>query len=213
MLFGAQRLWELSTWAVWLIILVNGLTALNLSRVFSLIFAGAPQVKTRRAPEVGWQMAVPIISLIILNLLLPFALWQDQILPLGRTPWFVLFALVASGVIGWGSGELILPLSKGIFRFTWPKSVLTIFDGVHDFLAYDLYIEKFYRWSIIRWISDTAQTIARLDRQWVDGLVNLVGATTLIGGESLKRSGSGRAQFYLLTMLVGMLIVVVLVAR
>jgi NAD(P)H-quinone oxidoreductase subunit 5 len=213
MLFGAQRLWDLSPLATWLIILVNGLTALNLSRVFALIFAGAPQVKTRRAPEVGWQMAVPMISLIMLNLLLPFAFWQDQILPLGKTPWFVLCALVLSGVIGWAGGESILPLSKGIFSFTWPKPVLVFFDGVHDFLAYDLYIEKLYRWSIIRWISNTAQTVARLDRQWVDGLVNLVGASTLISGESLKRSGSGRAQFYLLTMLVGMLVVVVLVAR
>jgi NAD(P)H-quinone oxidoreductase subunit 5 len=213
MLFGAQRLWDLSPLATWLIILVNGLTALNLSRVFALIFAGAPQVKTHRAPEVGWQMAVPMISLIMLNLLLPFALWQDRILSLGKTPWFVLCALVASGVIGWAGGESILPLSKGVFSFTWPKSVLVLFDGVHDFLAYDLYIEKLYRWSIIRWISNTAQTVARLDRQWVDGLVNLVGASTLISGESLKRSGSGRAQFYLLTMLVGMLVVVVLVAR
>jgi NAD(P)H-quinone oxidoreductase subunit 5 len=47
------------------------LTALNLTRVFRLVFLGDPQPKTRRAPEVPWPMAVPMVSLAMFTLLVP----------------------------------------------------------------------------------------------------------------------------------------------
>jgi len=50
-------------WLVVVLLLVNGLTAFNLTRVFRLVFSGSPQVKTCRAPEVGWQMALPMMGL------------------------------------------------------------------------------------------------------------------------------------------------------
>src|SRR4028118_616529 len=55
--------WTVPLWLVIVLLLVNGLTALNLTRIFGLVFAGKPQPKTRRAPEVGWQMALPMVIL------------------------------------------------------------------------------------------------------------------------------------------------------
>ncbi|NUN67671.1 hypothetical protein HCU40_23910 [Pseudanabaena biceps] len=34
-------------------------TAFGLMRLFALVFLGAVQPKTRRAPEVAWQVAIP----------------------------------------------------------------------------------------------------------------------------------------------------------
>lgn len=60
---------------------MNVLTAVNLTRVFRLVFLGSAQPKTRRAPEVHWPLAVPMVTLSILNLLVPFILQRVQLLP------------------------------------------------------------------------------------------------------------------------------------
>ncbi|NEO63717.1 MAG: NAD(P)H-quinone oxidoreductase subunit F, partial [Moorea sp. SIO4G2] len=44
---------------------------------------------------------------------------------------------------------------------------------------------------------------AWVDRYIVDGLVNLVGLGTVFSGQSLKYSVSGKSQFYVLTILLG----------
>jgi NAD(P)H-quinone oxidoreductase subunit 5 len=66
-----------------LFLVVNGLTALNLTRVFRLVFLGPAQPKTRRAPEVPWQMAVPMVTLSIITLLVPLIMGKLALLP----PW------------------------------------------------------------------------------------------------------------------------------
>jgi NAD(P)H-quinone oxidoreductase subunit 5 len=68
------------------LLLVNCLTALSLTRVFGLVFAGKPQQKTRRAPEVPWPMALPLVSMTILTLLVPLMLQQWQLLISWRAP-------------------------------------------------------------------------------------------------------------------------------
>ncbi len=70
---GIDDLWA-QPWLVGVLLVVNALTALNLTRLFRLVFLGSPQQKTRRTPEVGWTMAVPMVSLIIVNLLVPLML-------------------------------------------------------------------------------------------------------------------------------------------
>ena len=61
MLSWADGFVDVNPWVIGVLVLVNGLTALNLTRVFRLVFWGEPQQKTRRAPEVGWQMALPMV--------------------------------------------------------------------------------------------------------------------------------------------------------
>jgi NAD(P)H-quinone oxidoreductase subunit 5 len=42
-----------------------------------------------------------------------------------------------------------------------------------------------------------------VDRYVIDGAVNFVGAASLLGGEGLKYSASGRSQNYILTIVAG----------
>ena len=69
---------DLPDWTVALALVVNALSALNLMRVYGLVFAGDRTLKTRRAPEMPWPMAVPMIALAIMNLLVPLIMerWQ-----------------------------------------------------------------------------------------------------------------------------------------
>ncbi|MEL6326208.1 MAG: NAD(P)H-quinone oxidoreductase subunit F, partial [Cyanobacteria bacterium J06626_23] len=62
---GVDFLWGEHPVLVGVFLLVNGLTAFNLMRVFRLVFLGDVKPKTRRVPEVNWLMATPMVSLTI----------------------------------------------------------------------------------------------------------------------------------------------------
>jgi NAD(P)H-quinone oxidoreductase subunit 5 len=179
-------------------LLVNGLTAINLTRVFRLVFLGPTQPKTRRAPEAPWQMAVPMVSLSIFNVLVPVIMYRLELLP----PWRYLnlpmtTALVVSGAIGVAIGAMV-PLSKSLAR-----SLVRPLRIAQDLLAYDFYTERLYRLTVVASVGGIAKLINWFDRYVVDGLVNAVGLASLLGGESLKYSISGQSQVYLLTIMVG----------
>jgi len=179
-------------------LVVNLLTAVNLTRVFRLVFLGSTQPKTRRAPEAPWQMAVPMVTLSIFTLLVPAIMGELELLP----PWEYLnlpvtAALIASGAIGVALGTAI-PLSKSLARSS--KRTLRI---AQDILAYDFYTERLYRLTVVAAVGGFARVINWFDRYVVDGLVNAVGLASLMGGESLKYSIPGQSQVYLLTIMVG----------
>ncbi len=195
---GIDFLWSDRPTLVFVFLVVNTLTALNLMRVFRLIFLGQPQQKTRRAPEVPWPMAVPMVILSIFTLLVPVMMQRLYLLP----PWTyinttALAVLIASGLVGIGIGALI-PLSKTLTRSRQrPVRIL------QDLLAYDFYTEKLYRFTVVWVVERLSFASSWFDRYVVDGLVNSVGLASLMGGESLKYSISGRSQGYLLTIVVG----------
>lgn len=195
---GINAFWYDNRWLVGVLLLVNALTAFNLSRVFRLVFLGQPQVKTRRAPEVPWTMAVPLVSLIIMTLLVPTLLGRLSLLPdwMYMNQWAVV-VLVASGAIGVTIGALI-PLSR-----IWSRSVQMPFKLIQDLLAYDFYVDRIYQTTIVSFVSLVSQFSAWFDRYIVDGMVNLVGIASIFSGESLKYSVSGQSQGYLFTILLG----------
>ena len=80
-LLGIEFLWKEHPVLVGVFLLVNFLSALNLVRVFRLVFLGEHQSKTRRTPEVGWLMAVPMMTLSIFVLLVPLVLQHMSLLP------------------------------------------------------------------------------------------------------------------------------------
>jgi NAD(P)H-quinone oxidoreductase subunit 5 len=179
-------------------LVVNLLTAVNLTRVFRLVFLGPTQPKTRRAPEAPWQMAVPMVFLSIFTLLVPAIMGELDLLPTWQyinPP--VTVALIASGAIGVALGTAI-PLSKSLARSS--QRTLRI---AQDILAYDFYTERLYRLTVVAAVGGFARLINWFDRYVVDGLVNAVGLASLMGGESLKYSISGQSQVYLLTIMVG----------
>jgi len=201
-----ERLVTLPQWLLAFILVINALSAINLTRVFRLVFLGEPQPKTRRAPEVNWPMAFPMVAVTVIALLAPlipqrWQLWFASAGSLATTAEVLeqpeMFLLVLSGAVG-----VILGATIALPR-TWARPVRSTSRFLQDFLAYDLYLDRLYRWSVVLVVEIASKLTAWLDRYIIDGLVNLVGFGTLFSGQSLKYSVSGQSQFYLLTILVG----------
>lgn len=206
-------LWNVPAWLLVILIVVNGLSALNLTRVFRLAFLGEAKGKTRRAPEVAWHMAFPMVALTIVNFvvfLVPqqWPLWLSSTAPLmdggGLIQQIAMPALVLSGLVGGligGTMEL---------RRSWARPVQASLRFWQDFLAYDFYIQRLYELTVIAPISALSKISDWFDRYIVDGMVNLVGLVTILSGQSLRYNASGQFQFYILTILVavGLLLVV-----
>ncbi|WP_338038325.1 NAD(P)H-quinone oxidoreductase subunit F [Neosynechococcus sphagnicola] len=190
--------WTHQPWLGGVILIVNGLTALNLTRVFRLVFLGQPQEKTRRTPEVAWPMAVPMVALTIVNLLAPWLMQQLSLLPDWEyLHWSTVLLLVASGLIGGVFGGVVY------LNRAWVRPMQVPLRFLQDLLAYDFYVDRLYRLTVVWVVNLFSQAIAWVDRYVVDGLVNLVGLASIFSGEMLKYSVSGQSQFYLITMLVG----------
>ncbi len=205
----------LPEWLLPFIMLINALSAINLTRVFRLVFLGQAQPKTRRAPEVQWPMALPMVSLMIIALLAPlipqrWQLWFAETGSIASTGQVInqpeMLLLVLSGAVGVILGAMIaLPR-------TWMRPVQSGSRFLQDFLAYDFYLERVYRWSVVLVVELASKFSAWLDRYVIDGVVNLVGFGTLFSSQSLKYSASGQSQLYLLTILIsGALLLMLLI--
>jgi NAD(P)H-quinone oxidoreductase subunit 5 len=194
-------------WLVGVLLLTNALTALNLTRVFRLTFLGQPQPKTRRAPEVAWPMAVPMVGLTVVTLIMPVMLQRLSLLP----DWMYLnrdavLLLMASGLTG-----TILGATIDLTR-TWSRPVQVPLRFVQDLLAYDFYVDRLYRFTVVFAVNQLSRLNSAIDRYIVDGLVNLVGLGTIFSGQGLKYSVSGQSQFYVLTILLGLSILAFLMS-
>ncbi len=177
---------------------VNGLTAFNLTRVFRQVFLGMAQPKTRRAPEVPWQMAVPMVTLSVITLLTPLIMGRLALLPPWEyINWPITGLMLASGWVGVAAGARV-PLSKSLAR-----SLNRPLRIAQDLLAYDFYTERLYDKTVVAAVSGLARLSSWFDQYVVDGLVNGVGLASLFGSESLKYSASGQSQLYLLTIFAG----------
>lgn len=204
--------WDTPIWLLVVLLLVNALSALNLTRVFRLVFLGKPQPKTRRAPEAPWPMAVPMVALIITTLLAPLMLQRWQLLLSWTGPWatqgrlliqFAVPLLVISGFVGVIVGSTI-ELRRFLAR---PSKIYLRF--FQDVFAYDFYVDKLYKFTVIWAVATLSKLTSWFDRYVVDGLVNLTGLATIFSGSALKYNVSGQSQFYVLTILfaVGLLLI------
>lgn len=214
-MFWTWQKWFSGDWLVsWpllaLLVFVNLFSALNLTRVFRLVFLGKPQPKTRRAPEVPWPMAVPMVSLIIMTLLIPIAplqwpFWLSPASPMGLigpvTQW-AMPLLIGAGIIGILLGSL-LPLRRNLSR----SSQLPV-RFLQDLFAYDVYLDKIYGATVVAAVAAIAKISTWFDRYVIDGIVNLVSLVTIFSGSALKYNVTGQSQFYLLTILVGVALLI-----
>ncbi len=198
--------WDVDWWLLAVVLFVNTLSALNITRLFRLVFLGEPQMKTRRAPEVAWPMAFPMVALTIVALIAPTApiqwpFWLSPTTPLNlgeesiiqlATP---LIAL--SGFVGIVIGATI-KLDKA-----WARPTQMIWRFFQDLFAYDFYIERLYELTVVAGVAFLAKLTSWFDRYVVDGVVNLVSLATIFSGNALKYNVSGQSQFYILTILLG----------
>lgn len=196
---GIHIFWYDQPWLVPVILGVNVLNALNLTRVYRLAFMGPSQAKTRRAPEVGWAMAVPMVSLVIITLLVPLVMLKLEVLPdwdlieLGATS-----TLIVSGLGGFALGGLV-PLERADRR-----PLFRPYRIVQDMLSQDFYVFDFYKLTVVAAVRTMANVSAWIDRYVIDGAVNVAGVASLFAGQSLKYVGSGQSQTYFLTIILGM---------
>jgi NAD(P)H-quinone oxidoreductase subunit 5 len=195
LLNGIDVFWYDRPWLVVVILLVNALNALNLTRVFRLSFLGESRPKTRRAPEIGWAMAVPMMSLVIITLLVPALMkWVDVLPDWELVNWGATGSLVLSGAVGFAVGGLI-PLER-VDR----RSIFAPYRQIQELLAQDFYVFQFYKLTVVAAVAGLSRVSAWIDRYIVDGLVNGVGFASLFAGEGLKYSASGQSQSYMLTI-------------
>jgi NAD(P)H-quinone oxidoreductase subunit 5 len=198
--------WNVDWWLLLIVMFVNAFSAINLTRLFRVIFLGPPQVKTRRAPEVPWQMSVPMVSLMIVTLITPLAptqwpLWLSPNAPLSLaqpelvTQWAVPL-IIASGAMGCIIGSTIK------VRKAWARSSNFTMRFFQDLFAYDFYIEKLYQVTVIAGVSNLARFTSWVDRYIVDGAVNLVSLATIFSSNALKYNTTGQSQFYLATIVI-----------
>lgn len=196
-----DRFWAFSPWFVGVLLAVNAMTALNLTRVFGLVFAGPTQPKTRRAPEVPWLMAVPMVSLTIVVLLVPVMLGQWHLLP----SWTELNGLILVGLVS----SSLLGCCLGSWFYLNPnaaKPVDLVWQSVREILANDFGIARIYKLSVVLAVQQGSRLTAWFDRFIVDGMVNFVGLASILGGESLKYTVSGQSRNYLLTLFLGVIL-------
>lgn len=189
-----------------IVLFVNGVTAFGLVRVFGLVFGGKPKQMTERSPEVSWPFILPMTVLMGFTLHAPMLLAAWQALPLASLNYAATGMLVLSTAIGIGAGAFIYLNEK------WEKPVRIGSQALQDFFAYDFYTAKLYRVTIIFAVGLVSQIISWVDRNIVDGFVNLVGLATVFSGQSLKYNVSGQTQFYALTILLGVALLGLLVS-
>ncbi|MEO0540034.1 MAG: NAD(P)H-quinone oxidoreductase subunit F [Cyanobacteria bacterium P01_A01_bin.105] len=202
---GVDFLWTEHPLLVGVFLLVNGLTAFNLVRVFRLVFLGEVTPKTRRVPEVNWLMATPMVFLTIFVWVFPLVMVRMSLLPPVRYINLTAAALlVACGLLGTLAGATY-PFQRTMVR-SMDKSVRLL----QDLLSNDFYTERLYDRTVVFAVSGVSRLASWFDRYVVDGAVNAVGAASLLGGESLKYSVSGQSQSYILTILIGVGLLTVL---
>ena len=183
------------------VLATNLLTAFNLVRVYRQVFLDTPHPKTRRAPEVGWLMALPMVSLSVMVLLLPLVFQRLNPVPgLAAINTSSVVLVVASGALGVVAGSLVR-----LDRF-WSRSVLKPLRAVQDLLAYDFYTDKLYRATIVRLVAGFADLTNRFDQEVVTGLANRLGGLSMQGAEGLKLAVSGQMQTYVLTAVLGIVL-------
>ena len=198
--------WNVSLSLLLLLAVFNALSALNLTRVYRLVFLGNTQSKTRRAPEVAWQMSIPMVSLSIMTILLPlvpmrWSLWLSGVSPVQENNPFIVqwgFMIIVLG------GALGLVIGAGLtLGKSWSRPTQFYLRFFQDLFAYDFYMERIYASTIVALVVSIARFTSWLDRYVIDGAVNLVSLVTIFSGNSLKYNVSGQSQAYILTIVIG----------
>ncbi|NJN71944.1 MAG: NAD(P)H-quinone oxidoreductase subunit F [Limnothrix sp. RL_2_0] len=201
-----SNLWANRPLLAVILIVVNGLTAFSVMREFSLIFGGKPKHMMVRSPEGLWALVLPMVILTGFALHSPLILatldflpdWQQlNLLSVG--------CLVFSTIFG-GGIALYLYLSESISK---PLNVVP--ESIRDFFARDLYTAELYDNTVVLGVAFISKIVDWLDRYFVDGVINFFGVFTIFGGQSLKYNNSGQSQYYLFSIVFGLLVFVYII--
>jgi NAD(P)H-quinone oxidoreductase subunit 5 len=206
-----ETFWDSNSWLVIIALSVNCITTFGLTRMFGMVFLGQTQPKTRRAPEVAWQVAIPLVALTIITLLVPILLpsWGFVDIDLNTVDISGSVALITSSLLGFGLGAYIYikPYETGSSVPLPPKFLRGSWKAIYDLLAYDLYVQAIYKYTVVLIVGGGSKLLSWVDRYLVDGSVNFLGFASIFSGESLKYTVTGRLQQYVLTILIGLILI------
>jgi NAD(P)H-quinone oxidoreductase subunit 5 len=202
-------LWHEYPLLLGVLLLVNSLTALSLTREFCLIFLGKPQQMTQRSPENLWTVTFPMLLLVGFTIHTPLILHSLDLLPhwsLADKPLIWTASLLTGASLMGGLVGFSLYLNPAI-----PKPIQLPFKPLQDLFAYDLYTPSLYKSTVVLGVDKLSRLTDWFDRYFVDGLVNFVGLASLFGGTTLKYGNTGQTRFYALTIFSGILLLVALI--
>ncbi|MGA1623212.1 MAG: NAD(P)H-quinone oxidoreductase subunit F [Synechocystis sp.] len=197
-----EALADKSLLLVGVLLLVNGLTAFNVTREFCLIFGGKPKPMTGRSPEGLWALVLPMVIMVGFALHTPLILSQWQLLPsFANLNVNLSLILLGSSVVGMGTSAFIY-LNPAI-----AKPLQLPLPALQNFFAYDLYTAQFYKVTIVAVVDAISRLINWFDTVVVDGVINLIGLVTIFSGQSLKYNVTGQTQFYVLSIVLGLTLI------
>ena len=193
-----SHLWEKNAALAELLLVINGLMAFSLMRVFGLIWGGKPQQMTARSVEPLWLIILPMTILAGVILHTPQLLASWGII----TDWSVLSSADALMLLGSSTVGLVtsgyLYLNEKV-----NKPIQIPWQGLQNFFAYDFYTSKLYKVTIVGLVGGVSNRMYWFDRFFVDGVGNFFGLATLFSGQNLRYSTFGQLQLYTLTIMVG----------
>ena len=182
------------------VILVNFLLAFGFSRVFCHVFLGPTNSFTERSPEVHYWMILPMVTVMGFVLHLPLIMGATQLLPTGSE-----FSLENAIILTWSTLSGLGFAAVAYLSPSVAKPIKLPSSKVQDLFAYDFYTPQLYRNTIIGLVAFTSTVLNSFDRFFIDGLANSFGLATLFSGQSLRYSTSGQSQFYMITMVIGII--------
>lgn len=185
------------------LLLVNTLTAFNVTREFSLIFGGQPKPMTVRSPEALWALVLPTTIMAGFALHAPLLLGENGLLPAWEeisVPLVGALALASAAGVGVSAGIYLNPKVA--------KPLALPLPSLQKFFAYDLYTAQTYKLTVVALVDGVSRLIDWFDNAVVDGAINLIGLATLVSGQGLKYNATGQTQFYVLSIVLGLSLIV-----
>ncbi len=191
-------LWQENPSLAELLLLINGLMAFSLMRVFGLIWGGKPKQMTERSVEPLWLIVIPMTLMAGVVLHVPQMLIAWGVIP----NWTQMLSpdallLIGSSVAGLATGGYLY-LNQQV-----PKPVTLPWLGLQNFFANDFYTPKLYKVTIVGLVDGVSKAMYWFARIFVDGVGNFFGLATLFSGQNLRYSTFGQLQLYTLTIMVG----------
>jgi len=192
------------------------LTALYMSRLFYMVFAGKPKDGSHaHAHESPAVMTVPLVVLAALSVFAGFV----------ETPWYGWFGEWLTGESAHHAGYLamIVATAAGLLGLylgwlIWQKGTVdgkalaARMPGLVRVLERKYYIDEFYDLVFVRSLRRLGYVLRAIDGLVVDGAVRLVAATAQTVGRLNTRMQSGQLQGYLLAAVFSVVILVLAVA-
>lgn len=203
-----SHLWEKNAALAELLLLINGLIAFSLMRVFGLIWGGKPKQMTERSAEPIWLIVLPMTVFAGIVLHTPQILTAWGIV----SDWSILttpdsLLLLGSSTVGLAASGY-LHLNEKI-----AKPIQLPWQGLQDFFAFDFYTPKLYKVTVVGLVDFISHRMYWFDRFFVDGVGNFFGLATLFSGQNLRYSTFGQLQLYTLTILVGIGVLLLLLVN